>query len=108
MTENSQSRLSLNRTKNKYSIIKYIMKPQEHVIPGVSLLQRHAVINKFMEGYPDVDLDMRVGAEGELLSWLADDTIDLAIGEPTEKAAKIFMRYLHRYAADQPIPLNQD
>jgi len=53
--------------------------------PVFMRFQMPTVINKFMADNPDTDIDMRVGAEGELLSWLEDDSVDLAIGEPTNK-----------------------
>ena len=49
--------------------------------PVFMRFQMPAAINSFMEDYSDTDIDLRTGAEEDLLRWLADGSIDIAIGE---------------------------
>ncbi len=53
--------------------------------PVFMRFQMPAAINSFMEDYSDTDIDLRTGAEEDLLRWLADGSIDIAIGEPPRK-----------------------
>lgn len=55
--------------------------------PVFMRFQMPKAINRFMEEYPDTDIDMHTGAEEELLNLLMDEVIDLAIGEPADKKA---------------------
>ncbi len=72
---------------------------QSHTIyiaayPAFTRFQIPAVINQFLTDFPDINIDIRIGPEKSLLEWVSNGVVDLAIGEPPDKAEFAWMHLI--------------
>lgn len=64
------------------------------VLPVFARFYMPEAINRYMEENRETEIDLHVGAEEDLIRWLSEDAVDMAVGEPADREDLIWEKLI--------------